>query len=91
MKKAMTMSITLVIAAVIALVVAMVLIVMFGGAMEKGNQGLTGSMDTTTGDETGVACNTHCATCCLSHDQTYCEDETHGAPSNDCSCPNCLV
>ena len=89
MRKGMTIAITLIMAMLVALVIAFVLISMFGGSMEKGNTGLTGSLDSTTGDTTGIACTSHCATCCLSHSESYCEDVDHGAPSEDCECPNC--
>ncbi|MEA2003915.1 MAG: hypothetical protein U9O53_03060 [archaeon] len=89
MKKGMTISITLIMAMLVALVIALVLINMFSGSMEKGNRGLTDSLNSTTGDKTGIACTSHCATCCLSHSESYCEDVDHGAPSDYCECPNC--
>ena len=89
MRKGMTIAITLVMAMLVALVVAFVLISMFGTSMDKGGKGLTGSLDSTTDDVTGLACSTHCATCCITQDEDYCEDTDHGAPSPDCECPNC--
>lgn len=85
----MTIAITLVMAMLVALVVAFVLISMFGTSMDKGGAGLTGSLDSTTADKTGLACSTHCATCCITNDANYCEDTDNGAPSDDCECNNC--
>lgn len=84
----MTIAITLVMAMLVALVVAFVLISMFGTSMDKGGRGLTGSLDSTTDDKTGLACSTHCATCCISGSESYCKSSASGAPTN-CECNNC--
>lgn len=84
MKKGMTISITLIMAMLVALVIAFILISMFSTSMDKGGAGLTGSLNSTTGDKTGIVCSTHCATCCLANNKTYCDDN---APVG-CGCPD---
>ena len=83
MKKAMTMSITLIAAMVVALVVILILIVMFTGAMDKGNKGVSDTINPIVDDK--LPCASHCSTCCLEHSRTYCEST---APAG-CECPGC--
>ncbi len=89
MRKGITISITLVMAMLVALVIAFVIISMFTNSMDKGNIGLTGSLNGTTGDKTGIACTSHCATCCLSHDSNDCNYPLNSNAPLNCECPNC--
>ncbi|NOQ55902.1 MAG: hypothetical protein GQ477_03805 [Nanohaloarchaea archaeon] len=85
MRKGMTITITLVMAMLVALVVAFVLISMFGTAMGDGGEGMTDSIAVMTDNETGLACNSHCTTCCVTGSKTYCENTLNGAPQG-CKC-----